>query len=132
MKEKYEEMYARLKTVMHAPLEVVQRFIKDSEGTKDFEAFFYPHGKCECVCGTCAESKGPAAYWVLREAASLKVCTRCILSSDDILEMMLSTRTSPVPYVVWDSIGALRLALELGQKEGLPDILKEILSEEAN
>lgn len=76
----------------------------------------YPYGECECDdqgC-QCDWNPGPAAYTVVRDGKTMKVCTRCDLTSDKPTRKLLVTEdTDPVVFAEYDLLGALHLANEV-------------------
>lgn len=51
----------------------------------------YPYGKCECTSNCqCSVEAGPAAYIVVRNGKKIKCCTRCNLSDDSIVNVLVS------------------------------------------
>ncbi len=76
---------------------------------------------CECRQGCqCQEHPGPAAFLVERDLKQMKVCTRCDLSSDRFLCLLVTDETEAAPFVEYDAMGAMVLAWRLkNQKEAI-------------
>lgn len=77
----------------------------------------YPHGECECRdgCG-CAGIPGPAAFTVERHGKTVRVCTRCDLTSDSNKALLVTEDTPMDAYGNWDGLGLFCLAGMLAQK----------------
>ena len=88
----------------------------------------FTHGECECRNGCrCACYAGPAAYEVIRNGKTMKVCTRCDLSSDVATRKLLVTEDeSGGEYGRWDSLGLFCILGELARRrEGSESVAKE-------
>lgn len=73
---------------------------------------------CECTdCGAmsrCTGSNAPVAWRVRRDGEEIKVCTRCKLSDDEKLELLVDEETPSGPYADYDSLGLFGLMAEVG------------------
>ena len=119
--EKHALKAENFKKLLGLPLHLAKELFKSFENEPNYEEHFFPHGKCECrECDCCSDFPGPAAYWVLRGPKTLKVCTRCKCEEDEQLECLPNESSSPVPFMVWDSLGGLPLAADILVKAGKP------------
>ena len=73
-----------------------------------------------CECEDCHSQPNtiPVAYEVLRAGKTLNVCTRCNLSSDTVIGLLVNENTPGAPFVEYDALGAMGLALDLAKQEG--------------
>lgn len=76
---------------------------------------------CECKdCGImceCTHSCAPVAFLVGRKGKRIKVCTRCDLSSDKIIKLLLDKNTPMKHFFDYDALGALCLSTYLNRKQ---------------
>ena len=78
----------------------------------------FPCGRCECNEGCpCEQGAGPAAYLIKRAGRTLKVCTRCMLSGDEKLKVLVTRAVSPLPFIKWDVDMVIVLAEEMREEE---------------
>lgn len=50
----------------------------------------FPYGECGCSDGcACGKNPGPAAFIVLRNSNLIRCCTRCNLTSDSLVEVLI-------------------------------------------
>lgn len=69
----------------------------------------FPFGGCECRGGGCQcdEKVGPAAWSVVRDGKTMKVCTRCDFSEDKPTRKFLGDlNTNMAPFWEYDVLGA--------------------------
>jgi len=68
---------------------------------------------CECTSCTassrCAGEDAPVAYLVQRGQKQIHVCTRCELSSDTRVRLLVNEDTPVGPYMDYDPLGGLCL-----------------------
>jgi len=83
----------------------------------------FPHGECECRNGCqCAARPGPAAFTVVRDGVTMKVCTRCDFSSDRPTQKLLVTKDDDASvFSDYDILGAFVLA---GMLDGAVEVGK--------
>jgi len=81
--------------------------------------FDVPRG-CECICTAHGNHiSTPVAYLISREGREMKVCTRCQMSNDKIISMLIDRETPSNPYIEFDALGAMLLIMRL--TEDAPD-----------
>lgn len=70
---------------------------------------------CDCrECDSCCNTPGPAAYLAMRDGKNMHLCTRCNLSSDRGLTLIVDPRTDDLDaYARWDALGFFCLLAEL-------------------
>lgn len=62
---------------------------------------------CQCDCGNHAATHlTPLALLVSRDGHELRVCTRCVLSTDTSLALLVSTQMPADVFVEFDALGA--------------------------
>ena len=76
---------------------------------------FYGRG---CDCHDCNGLKcglriAPTAYLVERDSRVLRVCTRCLLESDRVIEILADENDRYELYEQYDSMGAIQLVAKL-------------------
>ena len=76
---------------------------------------FYGRG---CDCHDCNGLKcglriAPTAYLVERDGRVLRVCTRCLLESDRVIEILADENARYEVYEQYDSLGAIQLVAKL-------------------
>lgn len=77
-----------------------------------------PFGTCECRSRCqCSEEPGPAAYSIVRQGVSLRVCTRCTLLGDEKKTPLPSSNDDCVLFFEYDPLGATVLADYIREKE---------------
>ena len=73
----------------------------------------FPYGACECasgMAGMCCKGRGPAAFEVIRNGKTVKLCTRCNLTSDTATRRQLVTHEDdPSVFFKFDPLGAFCL-----------------------
>lgn len=76
-----------------------------------------------CACTDCrvhaerpAET-APVAYTVVRGGKQFNVCTRCNLSDDEIVALLVNRETPAGPFVEYDAIGAVCLCSRMNEPE---------------
>lgn len=80
----------------------------------------YPFGPCSCTsCYNCNGHPGPAAYEVVREGQTVRVCTRCIFSWDRKAncKILPTAETTMKPFADWDPLGLYVLVSEIMASE---------------
>ena len=82
------------------------------EREKTFKQLF-PHGRCQCDGPTCCQGRGPAAYRVEREGRTMRVCTKCDLSSDANKTLLVTEKDKADVWMEFDALGAFRIMHEL-------------------
>lgn len=72
---------------------------------------------CECPArGMCCNGYGPAAYLVERDGKKLKLCTRCDLSGDKRIKILVK-KSQLEEYFDFDPLGGMVLAMDLNEKK---------------
>lgn len=83
----------------------------------------FRYGKCECVHGSCpcSISAGPAVFTVIREGRTMRVCTKCDLSTDRATRILLVQGEDPVTFLdtlmAWDALGGWCVLAELQERK---------------
>lgn len=78
----------------------------------------FPYGRCECRDGAgsgCCRGEGPAAYEATRGGRTLRLCTRCDLSTDTTI-CLVRKEDDMALFLNFDPLGALCLALKCNEK----------------
>lgn len=83
----------------------------------------FPYGKCECTSGCqCEVAPGPAAYTVVRDGKTMKVCTRCDFTSDRPTKKQLVKPVDNMEvFERYDSLGAFCLTMHFEEPEAKDD-----------
>lgn len=75
---------------------------------------------CECKCGVHERidaETAPVAYLVEREGRTLKVCTRCDLSSDTRVARLFDRSTHSDSFMEYDPLGAMAMLGQLDSEK---------------
>lgn len=69
---------------------------------------------CDCrECDSCCMTPGPAAYKAVRDGRTMHLCTRCNLSTDRGLTLIIEPNADLEPYARWDALGYFCLIADL-------------------
>lgn len=96
------------------------RTINHKEGDMKKQTKF-PYGQCECSdcsisAGGCG-GFGPAAFEVERAGVTMRVCTRCDLTSDKNKTLLVTPEDNAKLWIDFDPLGAVCIMGELGKKK---------------
>lgn len=81
----------------------------------------FPCGQCECTgewghC-QCAAHAGPAAFSVVRNGRTIRVCTRCDLPTDSERRLLVSGADPSDPFFHYDILGFMCIGAELAKAD---------------
>jgi hypothetical protein len=77
---------------------------------------FFNRRGCEChACNglKCGLAEAPTAYLIEREGHILRVCTKCLLESDQVIEILADENAPYNVYSQYDPIGTAQLVAKL-------------------
>lgn len=71
----------------------------------------------DCLIHRGDAASAPVAYLVKRHTEFLKVCTRCQLSNDTVVRILVNRDTNAHAFVEYDALGAMCLLLRFQSDE---------------
>lgn len=76
--------------------------------------------ECESQCQAHGDNNPeliPCAYIIERDGKEMKVCTRCLLTTDKRVAFLVDDTTVMTPFVDYDALGVFCLMNEYSRKE---------------
>lgn len=75
---------------------------------------------CECIGKGCSvhdlDNNSPVAYIVKRDNMHVKVCTRCMLSSDEVIQKLFDQHSNAKTFIDYDALGAFVMLGDLAEE----------------
>lgn len=75
---------------------------------------------CECqdcnIYSNCGKSIAPVTKLVERNGKRIKVCSRCDLSSDKLIKLLVNKNTPAKALIDYDALGAMCIMSEISEQ----------------
>lgn len=74
----------------------------------------FPYGRCACDGSMCCGGRGPAVYQVVRNGKTIRLCTKCDLSSDSDKTLLVRKTDKTAKILMdFDALGAFCIVNDL-------------------